>query len=86
MRFPAIPSVKTDTLPALPDWLVNWDDALWKKHGAAWLRAIDKCFSTQTYLNKHFRKKERTAYAKERASIVRKKSSPAAAELSLIHI
>ena len=84
VRFPAIPSHKTDTLPALPDWLVDWNDdwndAEWKKHGAAWLRAIDKCFSTETYLKVHFRKKARQEYAKERASILRKKSSPTAAE------
>ena len=78
VRFPAFSLSTSDSLPELPVWLENWDAALWKQHGAAWLKAMDKCFSTQTYLEVHFRKKEREAYARERAKVMRTKASPTA--------
>jgi len=79
VRFPAFPFNTPDELPELPDWLVKWDASLWKKHGAAWLQAVDTCFSTQTYLDVHFRGPEREAYAKARAQLLRAHSSPNAA-------
>ena len=79
VRFPAFPFNTPDDLPELPDWLVNLDASMWKKHGAAWLKAVDTCFSTQTYLDVHFRRPEREAYAKARAKLLRAHSSPNAA-------
>ena len=53
VRFPSFSSTAPDHLPDLPEWLVNWDAAMWKEHGAAWLKAVDTCFSTQTYRDVH---------------------------------
>ena len=44
------------------------------------MKAIDQCFSTQTYLDVHFRRREREAYARERAKLLRARASPEAPE------